>query len=109
MPRVSGSLRRLGAGLLLALPTALFAQTGLTDAAIEGTVRDGSGQPLRGAAVATFDDASGFARTTTTDAEGRYRFAALPLGAYRLRFEHAGFQTLVRSGLAPRVREVLVV
>ena len=33
----------------------------------------------------------GGARTTVTDAEGRYRFAALPAGDYQVTFELAGF------------------
>src|SRR2546422_6211041 len=38
--------------------------------------------------------------TDVTGSEGRYRFTQLPLGTYQLRYELAGFQTLVREGLS---------
>jgi protocatechuate 3,4-dioxygenase beta subunit len=65
---------RLGA-LLVALATASPpVVTAQGPAVIAGSVRDTAGRPLAGAVVA----APGTARSTTTDAAGRYRLA--PLG-----------------------------
>jgi hypothetical protein len=101
--------RPLCVALLLGLPPSLEAQTGLTGAAVEGRVRDDTGQPLRGATVEIADAATGFVRTTVTDADGRYRFAALPVASYRVRAEHGGFHAATRAGLVATVGQVLVI
>jgi hypothetical protein len=95
--------------LVLSLATRVGAQTGLTGAALEGTVRDESGQPLAGAAVEVAEERTGLARKTTTATDGRYALPALPLGSYRLRIEYGGYQAVVRTGLAPGLGQVLVV
>ena len=77
---------------LAALAPGALAQTGITGAAISGTVRDESGAPLPGATITVTHAATNLARTTPTDARGRYLLAALPLGAYVVRAEHPGFQ-----------------
>ena len=48
-------------------------------------------------------------RTTSTDAEGRYAFAALAVGTYRLRVAAPGFRTWEREGLLAAVGRALVV
>src|SRR5262245_3124147 len=100
------------AGLALALlgPTALLrAQTGLTGGAVQGTVRNEAGVAVGGVAVSLAAGDIGVTRLAVTDAEGGYRFAALPLGTYRLRVEAAGYRPLEREGLTPTVGQVLVV
>ena len=46
--------------------------------AIEGTIADASGALLPGVTVVLKNTETGVERTTTSDQEGRYRFAALP-------------------------------
>ena len=48
---------------------------------IEGTVRDEQGGVLPGVAMTVRNQESGVTRTLTTEADGRYIFAALPPGA----------------------------
>ncbi len=81
-------------------PCAGVAQT--TDrSGIEGKVSDESGGVMPGVTVTVASPAlQGGARTTVTDAEGRYRFAALPAGNYQVTFELAGFATIKRDAAA---------
>jgi hypothetical protein len=87
----------------------LNAQTGLTGAALEGTVRDEAGQPVAGAVVEVAEETTGLARKATTDTDGRYVVPALPLGSYRLRIAYGSHQAVVRTGLALGLGEVLAV
>lgn len=64
---------------------------------IAGAVRDSTGSLLPGATVAVTNAATGAARDTVTDAEGRYRLTALPGGRYDVRATLAGFRTEVRN------------
>ena len=95
--------------LLLSLATRVGAQTGLTGAALEGTVRDETGRPVAGAVVVVAEERTGLARNATTDADGRYALPALPLGSYSLRIEYGGYQAVVGTGLALGLGRVLVV
>jgi hypothetical protein len=49
--------------------------------------------PVRRARVALESDAAGQSRVTDSDTDGRYRFANLPPGTYRLRADKPGFVT----------------
>ncbi len=60
-------------------------------ATLTGTVRDAGGGALPGVAISLAPQPIGRPRSTTTDAEGRYRFAMLPAGEYRIRATLAGF------------------
>ena len=82
--------------LLVANPaSAQFAFT----SAINGAVTDESGGALPGVTVTLSGAALQVQQTTITDGDGRYRFLELRSGTYDLRFELAGFQTLIRSDL----------
>jgi len=92
---------------MLAAP--LSAQTGLTGGAIHGTVRNAAGDPIANIAVKLVDHESDIPRTVVTDAQGGYRFAALPLGTYRLGVSTAGYRPLEREGLRLAVGQAIVV
>lgn len=102
------SIAVLVVGLLTGTST-VRAQTGLTGAAISGTVRDATGALLPGTAITVTEASTNLTRTTTTDGRARYLLAALPLGSYLLRAEHSGFQMVRREGVTPAVGQVLVV
>lgn len=74
---------------VVALPT--FAQTAQVGV-ISGQVTDDSGGALPGATVTLTSQERGFSRIATTDAQGRYRFAAVPIGNYTIRAILSGFQ-----------------
>lgn len=106
--RLWSPLAVLVAGLFVGTST-VRAQTGLTGAAIAGTVRDATEALLPKTAITVTEASTNLTRTTTTDDRGRYLLAALPLGSYLLRAEHPGFQMVKREGVSPAVGQVLVV
>jgi hypothetical protein len=53
--------------------------------------------PVRRARVVLESDAIDASRTTMADTDGRYRFAELPPGSYRVRAEKAGYVTLAHG------------
>jgi hypothetical protein len=61
-------------------------------AAITGRVTDASGATVPGANVVATDKDRGTEWPTSTNAEGVYNLPRLPIGSYRLKVEHAGFQ-----------------
>ena len=63
--------------------------------AIEGVVSDGPGAVLPGVNVQVTGAALMGSRTTVTNGEGRYRFAAVPPGEYTLEFAREGFITSI--------------
>ena len=68
--------------------------------ALEGKVVDQSGAVLPGVTVTLASPAIlGSSMVETTDIEGHYRFAALPIGTYAASFELTGFQGIKREGL----------
>lgn len=56
------------------------------------SVTDPSGLPLPSTSGAIVSDASNTRRSFTTDDQGRFTFAHLPFGVYRLTVAHSGFQ-----------------
>ena len=87
----------LVAGILTAGPAA--AQT-VGAGAIEGIVTDTSGAAMPGVTVTASSPALQVPQVTAiTTATGMYRLPTLPAGNYVLKFELAGFQTVVREDL----------
>lgn len=77
----------LFAVLLLAMPVAAQEQSG----SIVGVVKDGSGAVIPGATVEARSPSSIGVRSTTSDAQGTYRFPALPPGTYEITASLQGF------------------
>jgi hypothetical protein len=80
---------------LLIVPVA-FSQSRETGA-IRGVVTDDQGIALPGVAVTLTSENLMGSRNYVTDANGEFRFPAIPPGEYQLRFELQGFGTLVRE------------
>lgn len=99
---------RLGIFVLLLIAFAvpgLRAQTS-GNGALRGRIRDDAGQPVAGAEVTVVNQATGFTRTTQTDAGGSYTVPQLPLtGSYRITIRREGFNPQERSGLVLRAGE----
>jgi outer membrane receptor protein involved in Fe transport len=83
--------------LSLIAPTNIAAQ--IATATLAGTVRDDTGAALPNVTITVKSEATSAVRSTTTDAEGRYRFAALDPGVYEVRAELANFKTAVHTGV----------
>ena len=74
-----------------------FGQTG--SGKIIGKVVDADGAPLQGVSIYLTGEKIG-KMTAVTSVDGHFRFLNLPVGKnYELRFEMAGFNTIVRSGI----------
>src|SRR6516165_2315773 len=90
--------------LCVALPVAVNAQ-GLGGAGtIQGTVTDPTGGSMQAVEVTLSRPISGFMRTATTDAAGRFAFSNVPPGPYHLAIDVQGFKPYqrdvdVRSGV----------
>lgn len=83
--------------VLGALVVAGFAQAGTSG--VSGTVRDKNGAAVPGASVKLSNSATGFERTTTTNAEGGFSFLAVPPATYQVEITASGFKKLVNSSL----------
>src|SRR5687767_15218954 len=94
-------MRRLSITLavLLALAVPVYAQ--LATGSIYGMVADESGAALPGAAV-TLKGAGG-TMSTTSGADGRYRFLNLPPGTYTVAVALTGFSTVNRENVVVTV------
>jgi hypothetical protein len=68
-----------------------------TNGTLDGRVIDEQGLALPGVAVTARNTATGFQRSTTSDATGNYRIPGLPIGTYEVKADLAGF-----AGLAHR-------
>lgn len=62
-----------------------------------GTVKDPTGGVMQAVEVRISNPVSGFMRTTTTDAAGKYAFSNLPPNPYHITVEAQGFQKLERD------------
>ena len=93
-------------GLLLwAAATAAALAQGLGGAGtVQGTVKDPTGGVMQAVEVRISNPVSGYSRTTTTDAAGKYVFSNLPPNPYHIIVSAEGFRTIerdvdVRSGV----------
>ena len=62
-------------------------------------MRDASGRPVGGAVVSAREQSTGFRRSISTAADGRYVFLSLPAGQYELAAEKENFRRQVRQGI----------
>jgi Carboxypeptidase regulatory-like domain len=87
--------------LVLALSTALFAQT----TSISGTVSDPSGAVIPNAAVTVVNLDTGLMRNDKSDAQGRYSILQVPPGNYKLTAQAPGFADFTANNLALAVNQ----
>jgi outer membrane receptor protein involved in Fe transport len=96
----------LASVLSLFTAAAAFAQqTG----SIAGRVVDPQGSPVPGAAVTATNPLTGFTRSGTSDMTGLYRLGSLPVAAYEVRVELAGFATISRKDVAVNVSQTIAI
>jgi hypothetical protein len=85
----------------LLAPIEVAAQT--TTGTILGVVKDSTGAVVPGAQVTVTNVNTNFSRSATTNGEGEYSLALLPLGAYRVEATAQGFKGFVQNGVALEV------
>jgi hypothetical protein len=98
------AIRRWGAGLGLwicvcgVVCVASASAQGLGGAGtVQGTVKDPTGGVMQAVEVRMTNPLSGFTRSVTTDAAGRYAFSNLAPNAYHVTVDVQGFQPLARD------------
>ena len=79
-----------------------------TTAVLQGNVNDSSGAAVSGASITVHDPATGFHSSVLSDADGRYRVAAIPPGTYQVTIARAGFRTVRLEAAALDVGRTLV-
>jgi len=87
---------------LLAALTAAAAWAQAT-AQMHGVVADQSGAAIAGATVKATQTETGLTRTVTSEANGDYVLANLPLGPYQIEVNKDGFATVVQMGVVLQV------
>ncbi|HEX4998530.1 MAG TPA: von Willebrand factor type A domain-containing protein, partial [Terriglobia bacterium] len=89
--------RRVVAGILVVAAVigavAMVAVAAADNGTIKGVIKDTAGVVIAGAKVTAENSAASLHRETVTDKKGAYKFEKLPVGAYRITAELAGFQT----------------
>ena len=74
---------------------------------IGGIVADAQGGVLPGVTVTARNVDTGFTQTAVTEADGQYRFGALPLGRYEVKAELTGFTTATITSLTITINREL--
>ena len=69
-------------------------------ASIEGVVVDSSGAIIPNAKLTATNEATGLQFQTTSDANGLFTFAVLPVGTYTIEAEHSGFSKFTEKQVA---------
>ncbi len=93
----------------LSVVTSAAAQGQAINATIEGTVTDESDAVLPGVTVTLTNSDTGETRVVVTNESGLYRAPLLPLGAYRLSAELAGFKKYEQTGMTLGAGQIAVV
>ncbi|MDE3167704.1 MAG: TonB-dependent receptor, partial [Acidobacteriota bacterium] len=104
----------VAAVLCLFLPALAPAQSLGNTGAIEGIVKDSSGAVIPNATVSIRNPVTSFNRTTTTAADGTFRFSGVPQNPYHLEIAAQGFDPFardvtVRSAVAVQLKATLEV
>jgi hypothetical protein len=87
----SGTIAVLFSFLASVCAPAALAQT--FRGSIQGTITDSSGAAVAGAQIKVFSTATGLSRSIAANDRGEYVASELPLGAYSITVEKAGFRT----------------
>ena len=100
------SMGRIVCALAATLIGGFIAVTALgqgVTAEITGTVSDPSGAPVPRVEVTATQTETGAKRSTSTDDNGGYLLANLPIGPYRLEATKSGFRNYVQTGIVLQV------
>ena len=93
--------------LVAALPATSPALAQST-ATLQGTVTDAKGAVLPNATVVARNRSTASERTTQTDSDGNYQFAALPVGIYTVEVRVQGFKTQLADQVPIEVAKTVV-
>jgi outer membrane receptor protein involved in Fe transport len=100
-------LLSLVAGMCLICSSLVLAQG--TGGRILGRVADSSGAVLANVKITLTNEATGVSSNATTNSGGEYNFPLVPVGAYRMEFDLAGFKTNLQRGVNVDLNQVVTV
>ncbi len=92
-----------GLCLVVGQGTALLAQT--STATVSGTVSDNQGARLPNTKIIVTNTETGVSTTSTTNPNGSYTVASLPIGTYQIEAQREGFKTSIRGPIVLTVGE----
>ena len=95
--------------LFLALTLCLTASAAIAQTSkgtVGGVVTDQSGAVVVGATVILTSTQTNVSRTTTTNNEGYYRFDAVDLGTYDIKYSAESFGELTKSGVVVLANQI---
>src|SRR5258708_24761898 len=78
-----------------------------TGGRIRGTVTDATGGAVTGAKLSVVNAANGQQRDADSGSNGEYIFLEVPVGAYDVSANQAGFKKYLRKGIVGNLNEVL--
>ena len=107
--RLSCRLIFLSSVLSLCLICSALLSAQGTGGRILGRASDASGAVLSGVRVTLANEATGVSHETVTNDSGDYGFPQVPVGAYRLEFDLAGFKKSVQRGVNVDLNQVVTV
>jgi outer membrane receptor protein involved in Fe transport len=81
---------------VIAAPATASAQD-FSTGSMTGTVTDANGAPISGASVQVRSDEQGFSRNLTTDANGGFRAALVPIGNYTVTITAPGYDPISQT------------
>jgi hypothetical protein len=105
MPFLKTPFVRLSVASLLILTGQLLMAQSAGTSGLVGVIKDPSGAVIPNVSVTLTSNGTGQVRTTTTGADGAYRFVLLPPGDYKAKFAAAGFKTAEVSSFTLNVTE----
>lgn len=85
--------------VILLISSSLSGQVDYSTATLRGTVTDPNGAVIASATVTATNSGTGISRVVKTNADGSYRFNALPPGTYQITTIASGFSREVSKGL----------
>ena len=106
MFKLNKSLAAIAVTAALGMSSAAFASN--TDGVLKGIVVDGNSTVVSGATVTIKNAETGFTRTVVADADGSYRFPALPIGNYTITTKKAGYDAETVENIRVRIGETSV-
>jgi hypothetical protein len=91
--------------ILLLFSAATVSRAQSNDATLTGIVVDKTGAVIPGASIVVTDEASGVARSTTSDGRGFFSLVGVPVATYDVKVSATGFNSLLRKGVVVHIND----
>jgi hypothetical protein len=112
VPEEGRSMKEVIRMIAVGITITVFMVCGITiaraqsnDATLTGTVVDITGAVIPNAKLMITDEASGVARTASSDDRGVFSLVGIPVGTYDVAVSAPGFNTMLRKGVAVHISD----